>query len=121
MIVEDDRDIRDAFKLLLEGEGYSVQAASDGDEALRILRTGVRPCLILLDLMMPKMDGFQFRRDQQRDPTLSDIPVAVYSGMYDPTEYAPFLRAAAYLHKPIDSEALLKVVRAYAALARHAA
>jgi CheY-like chemotaxis protein len=121
MIAEDDHDIREAMRLLLESEGHAVVTAGNGEEALLALRSGSRPCLILLDLMMPKMDGFQFRRDQLRDPALAQIPVAVYSGHYDPTEYAPFLRAAAYLHKPIETENLLKIVRAYAAHAKRAA
>jgi CheY-like chemotaxis protein len=121
LIVEDDHDIREVMRLLLESNGYVVVTAANGEEALLALRSGNKPCLILLDLMMPKMDGFQFRRDQLRDPTLARIPVAVYSGHYDPTEYAPFLRAAAYLHKPIETETLLKIVRAYAAHAKRAA
>ena len=67
--------------------------------------------------MMPNKDGFQFRRDQLHDPALSTIPVAVYSGHHDPTRYAPFLRADAYLRKPIETGALLKLVEAYSALA----
>src|ERR1043166_6195918 len=106
LIVEDDHDIREVMKVLLESEGHQVVTAANGEEALLVLRTGINPCLILLDLMMPKMDGFQFRRDQLRDAALSRIPVAVYSGHYDPTEYAPFLRAAAYLHKPLDTDTL---------------
>src|SRR6185369_15369023 len=115
LVVEDDHDIREVIKVLLETEGHTVVTAANGEEAFQVLRSGTPPCLILLDLMMPKMDGFQFRRDQLRDPTLARIPVAVYSGHYDPTEYAPFLRAAAYLHKPLDTDTLLKIVRAYAA------
>jgi CheY-like chemotaxis protein len=121
MIVEDDHDIREAMKLLLETEGYAVATAANGEEALQVLHSGIVPCLILLDLMMPKMDGFQFRRDQLREPTLARIPVAVYSGHYDPTEYAPFLRAAAYLHKPLETDTVLKIVRAYAAHSKRAA
>lgn len=112
LIVEDDADIRDALKCLLRLEGYTTATASDGAEALGLLRSGLRPSLILLDLMLPGKDGFQFRRDQLSEPTLSAIPVVVYSGYHDPTRYAPFLRAAAYLRKPIEPEGLLRVVHA---------
>lgn len=112
LIVEDDLDIRDGLKCLLRSEGYTAATASDGAEALGLLRNGLRPSLILLDLLLPGMDGFQFRRDQLGEPTLSEIPVVVYSGYHDPTRYAPFLRAAAYLRKPIEPEVLVRVVHA---------
>lgn len=75
MIVDDDPDIRETLSLLLEAEGHDVACAANGKEALEKLREGVRPCLILLDLMMPVMDGFQFRAEQQRDAALAPIPV----------------------------------------------
>lgn len=75
MIVDDDPDIRETLSLLLEAEGHEVVCTANGQEALDRLREGVRPCLILLDLMMPVMDGFQFRAEQRRDAVLAPIPV----------------------------------------------
>lgn len=75
MVVDDDPDIRETLCLLLEAEGHVVVCSANGEEALEQLRQGVRPCLILLDLMMPVMDGFQFRTEQQSDAALAPIPV----------------------------------------------
>src|SRR5215467_11486900 len=77
MVVEDDEDIRISLKELLEDDGYQVLLAANGREALDCLERGKRPCLIFLDLMMPVMDGWQFRREQQKRDSLKKIPVAV--------------------------------------------
>src|SRR5262249_1755713 len=77
LVVDDDSDIRGALCELLEDEGYRVVAASNGEEALVYLNSRERPCVILLDLMMPVMDGWEFRRQQQKDPRWSQIPVVV--------------------------------------------
>src|SRR5262249_26330672 len=80
LLVEDDGDTRDGITPVLEGVGYKVESVTNGQEALDQLRTSTAPpCLILLDLMMPVMDGWQFRDEQQRDPFLSSIPVVVVS------------------------------------------
>lgn len=113
LLVEDDAEIRTAMRCLLELDGYPVVTASNGAQALDQLRGGLRPCLILLDLMTPVMDGFQFRREQMQDATLAAIPVAVYSGHYDPKASAARLGAAAYFEKPVEIETLLGVVAAY--------
>ena len=77
LVVDDDASIRTALRELLETEGYKVIEASNGLAALGRLRDGFRPCAIVLDLMMPVMDGWDFRSDQLRDPELRDIPVVV--------------------------------------------
>jgi CheY-like chemotaxis protein len=77
LLVEDDLAIHDSLGESLEQSGYLVITAVDGREALALLRSGVRPSAILLDLMMPVMDGWDFRQEQRRDPTLRDIPVVV--------------------------------------------
>src|ERR1700733_13792148 len=77
LVVDDDHDIRGTLSQVLEDEGYSTAAASDGREALRLLRAGLRPCIIFLDLSMPGMDGWDFRADQMADPDLRTIPVVV--------------------------------------------
>jgi CheY-like chemotaxis protein len=110
LVVEDDRDTRAVMKILLELEGYSVETAANGAEALGKLRAGLKPCLILLDLMMPGMDGFQFMNEKRHDRTLSPIPVIIASGMYDAKQNAAHLRAQDYLQKPVERERLLRVV-----------
>src|SRR5690349_16993945 len=79
LVVDDDADIRETVSLILEDEGYEVQSAQDGAAALGVLRAGPLPDVILLDLMMPVMNGWQFREQQTRDPRLAAIPVVVLS------------------------------------------
>ena len=120
LIVEDDPDVREMLAVLLVSEGFYAVAAEDGLEALHLLRA-VRhraphiPCLILLDLMMPRMSGHEFRRAQLGDPTVAAVPVAVMSGAVDIEQRAQVLGAVATLAKPIDCEMLLEVVRRYCA------
>src|SRR6266478_6773205 len=115
LIVEDDPDIRKMLSALLAGEGFHAVAAEDGLEALHLLRA-VRhrapdtPCLILLDLKMPRLSGNEFRRAQLGDPVVANVPVAVMSGAADLQQRADALGAVATLAKPIDFEALLDVV-----------
>ena len=77
LIVEDDDAVVEGTSDLLEGEGYQVVGVRDGRDALDRLRRGLRQCVILLDLMMPGMNGWEFRREQLRDDDLRDIPVVV--------------------------------------------
>jgi DNA-binding response OmpR family regulator len=118
LIVEDDPDTREMLATLLETEGFQPLAAEDGLEALHLLRT-VRhgspdvPCLVLLDLKMPRLSGNEFRRAQLGDPVVSGVPIAVMSGASDAQEKAAMLGAVATLTKPIDFDALLAVVRQY--------
>ena len=120
LIVEDDPAIREMLVILLATEGFHGVAAEDGLEALHLLRT-VRhrapetPCLVLLDLKMPRLGGHEFRRAQLGDPTVANVPVAVMSGATDLEQWAEALGAVATLAKPIDCGALLKVVRRYCA------
>src|SRR6059036_452018 len=80
LVVEDNAEVRRALVALLEGEGHRVAEAVDGVSALRLLRAGeVRPCLIVLDLMMPRMSGWDFRAEQSSDRRLASIPVVVVS------------------------------------------
>jgi CheY-like chemotaxis protein len=121
LLVEDDADSRACMKSLLELEGYIVHTAADGAEALRRLRNGLEPGLILLDLMMPGMDGFQFRKEQLQDPKLSAIRVVVYSGHHDVNANAALLEPTAYVQKPIDLDSFLDLVSTHCAIPRAAA
>jgi CheY-like chemotaxis protein len=107
LIVDDDADIRDSLGSLLEGEGYAVACAANGREALDRLRAGLLPCLILLDLMMPVMDGLAFIAQQTADPTLAGIPVVVITAAGQ-TKTASLPRPV--LSKPIQIETLLNTV-----------
>jgi CheY-like chemotaxis protein len=118
LIVEDDADTREMLAALLSTEGFYAVAAEDGLEALHLLRT-VRhrapevPCLVLLDLKMPRLSGHEFRRAQLGDPTVASVPVAVMSGAVDLEQRAKALGAVATISKPIDLDELLKIVRRY--------
>jgi CheY-like chemotaxis protein len=110
LVVEDDADIRDMISQILEFEGYPVRTASDGSDALEQIRDGGRPGLILLDLMMPVMTGWQFRAAQLEDPALADIPVVVISGDGTVAAKAGAMNAAGFLRKPVDLTTLLETV-----------
>jgi CheY-like chemotaxis protein len=109
LIVDDDPEVREALGRLLEDDGWAVTTAADGQEALARLQQAPPPALILLDLMLPVMDGFEFRVRQLEDPQTAGIPVIVFSAGRDPDKLAG-LRAAASLTKPIDPDALLAIV-----------
>lgn len=111
MVVEDDPDISDAIASALEEHGFSVIVAGNGREALDKLRTArPLPRLILLDLMMPVMDGRQFREAQLADPALAHVPVALLSAHVDLRAQAEQLAASAWLKKPVTLAALLELV-----------
>lgn len=107
LLVEDDVDIRELLAELLVDEGYRVDSAADGHEALRVLREGLQPNLILLDLMMPLMGGMEFRAVQQADPGLAHIPVIVFTADAAIADKASSMGIAAAVKKPIDFESLL--------------
>ena len=114
LIVEDDPDIRETLAEILQDEGYSVSGAANGQEALTHLRSGrPMPRLILLDLMMPVMDGWEFRSEQKQDPALAAVPVIVVSGDGNIAQKALSVEAAGYLGKPIDLDALLETIEAH--------
>ncbi len=112
LVVDDDLDIRDALQDVLELEGYAVLLAADGLEALSQLRRGESPPhLILLDLMMPRMDGFAFREALRHEPALAGIPVLVASADLDVKGAAEGLGVAGWLRKPLDLKELLHTVK----------
>ncbi len=111
LIVEDDSDCCEAVAALLETEGYTVTIAENGQLALDQLRSGLAPCVILLDLMMPVKDGWQFRAEQLLDEALAALPVIVMSGAGRPIEQAQLLGLQDYIEKPIPPERLLNMLR----------
>jgi CheY-like chemotaxis protein len=112
LIVEDNPDSRETLAMVIEGMGYTVSTASNGREALDYLRSHSLPCLILLDLMMPVMDGWEFRNQQRQDPLLADIPILVVSAVNDPDQIRA-VDAIDYLKKPIDFDVLGQRVEEY--------
>ena len=113
IIVDDDVDIRETVAEALEDEGYSVKAAANGKEALELLRTEPPPCLILLDLMMPVMDGHQFRAAQQSDPAWAAIPVVVMSAGGQCKEAAVQMGAVDCVRKPFKMKDLFHAVEQF--------
>lgn len=110
LVVDDDESIRWVIAGLLQDVGYRVVEAKNGREALTYLRsTNELPALILLDLMMPVMNGREFRREQQRDALLKDIPVVVLSAGQNKRQ-ATVVRPAAFLPKPFSANQLIEVV-----------
>ncbi len=107
LIVDDEADSREALALLLRHDGYPVAMAGNGQEALSYLRARPAPCLILLDLNMPVMDGWEFLQRQQAEEPLARIPVLVVSGGVDRRTSAPLRGAVGVFTKPIRIEALL--------------
>jgi CheY-like chemotaxis protein len=112
LVVDDDRDIRETLQELLEGEGYEVATAHNGDTGLARARE-LRPSMILLDLFMPVVDGAEFRRRQLGDKELADIPVVVVSAAVGVEGRITALNVAAHLEKPLDIEVLFETVARY--------
>lgn len=114
LVIEDNAEVRHALVALLETDGYRVVEAADGVSALRLLRAAeVQPCLIVLDLMMPRMSGWDFRREQSNDRRFAAIPVVVVSA--DPLAVqAERIGAAAVLSKPPDPQLLLELIGRHA-------
>ena len=109
MIVEDDRDTREMLGKFLELEGFDVSTAANGRVALDQLGDGAQPCVIILDLMMPVMNGWQFREVQASDPRLAQIPVVVVTAAGARADI-PAIAADAWLSKPVDFDRLLQTI-----------
>jgi CheY-like chemotaxis protein len=109
MIVEDDRDVRLSLAEILAEEGYRVSVAEHGVDALRQLRTGWRPGVIVLDLMMPVMDGWEFLAEQRSNPALSSIPVIILTAAAH-TKGPSSSPVVSRLRKPVDVTSLLEAV-----------
>jgi CheY-like chemotaxis protein len=112
LIVEDNEVTREGLAIVLRREGFAVESAVDGHEAMDRLRAGPAPDLILLDMMTPRMDGWRFLERRRRDAALAAVPVLITTalGIASP-EWAASLGAAGCLRKPIETEELIQAVR----------
>ena len=110
LLVEDDFDVREALAETLREEGYLLDCACDGEEALQHLKNGGSPSLILLDLMMPRMNGTEFRVAQRADPRFRHIPVVLLSADGRMEEKARQLATDGAVRKPIDLNELLRTI-----------
>lgn len=111
LVVEDDDAVREVLTDLLDASGYAVNRAANGREALDQLRSGLLPCLILLDLMMPVMDGFEFREQQLSNPRWAAIPVVVLTALIDAARAAATLGAVTVIAKPFNIGELLAIAQ----------
>jgi CheY-like chemotaxis protein len=112
LLVEDDPDVREAVAETLEENGYEVLSAENGAEALELLEAAQSsPALILLDLMMPVMDGWGFREAQRKMPRHANVPVVALTAHGDFRGFD----AAMHLRKPVSLDALLETVRKFSA------
>jgi CheY-like chemotaxis protein len=107
LVVDDNEDIRDLLQLWIEDHGYQVATASNGEEALAWIERGGHPALILLDLLMPVMSGWEVLERLKADETLSSIPVAVMSA-----HHRGPVPADHFLEKPLDLQALIQLIQA---------
>ena len=110
LVVDDNESTRDSLLTLLRGKGFEAQGVGNGKAALGVLREGYEACLILLDLVMPVMNGWAFRMEQRRAPDLADIPVIVLTATADPLHEGAQLGAVASFKKPLDAALLLGLV-----------
>lgn len=109
LIVEDDPDIREFMELLLIDAGYDTMTAENGARGLESMRAR-RPCLVLLDLAMPVMDGWGFRERQLADPELAKVPVVCVTAAFDPASVSARLKVPC-LPKPVSFSAVLDAVQ----------
>jgi CheY-like chemotaxis protein len=109
LIVDDDPDLLDVTSFVIETEGMAVETARNGEEALALLRAGRQPWLVLLDLMMPVMNGWEFLAAVANDPLLQGIPVVVLTA----AEHTEVPGALEVVSKPMDLKELLRVVERY--------
>jgi two-component system chemotaxis response regulator CheY len=118
LVVEDDSVLRNAMSDLLCEEGIPATCAENGQVGLDLLRAGARPCLVLLDLQMPLVDGLTFRRRQLEDPRFAGIPVVVMTGQPGRDGEAQTLGVSLYMKKPVAPSRVLGVVEQYCAHAK---
>jgi CheY-like chemotaxis protein len=110
LLVEDEPNLREDLAYLLGDDGYLVRTAAHGAEALALLEGGARPAIIILDLMMPVMDGWETRARLRAAPALSDIPILVLSGFPNDEADIAALAVAGYLTKPVGLHRLREMI-----------
>jgi len=113
LVIDDDPDILEVTRFVLENAGYRVATAANGADALASLRGKAKPGLILLDLMMPVMNGWEFRAEQTRDPELASVPVVIITGAGNAAARAAPAGVAGLLEKPVELDTLLSAVGRY--------
>jgi CheY-like chemotaxis protein len=112
LVVEDNEVVREGLAVVLRREGATVALAADGKEALACLRSKPPPDLVLMDMMMPGVDGWAALAETKRDPVLATVPVLIVTGLgVANAEWAASLGAAGFLRKPVETDALLREVR----------
>ena len=111
LVVDDEEDSRGIMAMLLEMEGYQVRQAADGVEALEVLGSQPRPCHVLMDLLMPRLDGRGVVRAMRASPDLADVPVVLLTGISDVDADIDELGVVAALTKPIDVDVLLEMIQ----------
>jgi len=111
LVVEDDPAVREEWAAALRRVGYAVTTAADGRQALALLREGLTPPLIVLDMLTPEVDGWHFLERKRHDPALAAVPVVITTGLgVASSEWAASLGAAGYLRKPVEIDDLLREV-----------
>jgi CheY-like chemotaxis protein len=113
LLIEDDQAIQESLAWVLEHEGYTVHSAGHGKEGLAYLKRSISPSVILLDIMMPVMDGFAFRHILQQDPVYASIPLIVMSADKQLGINLPQTEHEYFLNKPLNLDKLLKIVAQY--------
>jgi CheY-like chemotaxis protein len=110
LVVDDDRDVQELLRIALGGDGYGVASAGTGRDAIDYLRSHADVCAIVLDLLLPEMDGVEFREVQRRDRSLAWIPVIVMSAAVDADRRARELGVFQAVRKPLDLDELRRVL-----------
>lgn len=112
-IVDDEPDFRTLIRIMLSKEGYEVREVEDGERCLKLLDEGVYPDLVLLDVMMPGIDGWEVCKKIKRSQAVSSIPICILTAKNAPFDYHISLNKANanwHMNKPIDRDELLKVI-----------
>jgi len=111
LLIDDHDDVREGLRMLLEADGWIVETARDGREALNKIAGGLRPCIILLELMSPVMNGLEFRQELRDHPQLLPIPILAYSGLKNVQANARLWTANRSAPLPIEIDRLIAAVR----------